>query len=654
MSEPSSKEPQDQPENNPLNLSDLQDFSFGTQWTDAGKKPRGGFREGSGRDSRRPRTDRRPSSAGVGGGPSKDRRPQRKAYSDREPRGEGGAQNSRGPREGGQQRGNWRRDGVPEAPYESTIFEVGFYPDDVGFSTIIKALRTNHITYELFQVSKIFLEKSDRYVASVTRKAAKGEKPEPVFVSLPDGMPFATEEEAITHALSNNVDDLFDVEEVEVEAPSGNYQFVNRCGITKELLGPPNYHRYEEFMNRHHQSKLSDVSFERFQSSIVQDREEEAVNEWLESMKKVKRYTSKPVEGEEVQSFDSLNDAIGFLRTSNRDKIVKAVSYARVGGVTLDKFLNTEASRAVSGELARQRRFPLETANAIRGRLRREKFSIYKKGSKGVTLICSTKRRFRTQGQVMSESLDRLIRFLEANQNIKTKELPPAYEAWLKEQDSEIAFDEKKLFQDLHWLIADGYVSHFSDDTLFANPVLENTPKPKAVAKPKVKAVKAAKEAALVVEEAPADAASTPEVEEAVADTSNSSPSESAEVAEAAPATEVAPESETVAEEVVAVAPEAEAAPEVVESKEAPKEAIEESEAAPATEVAPESKTVAEEVAAPEVEAVPEVVESKEAPKEAIEESEAVVAKEAAVETPEDVTSSDETDPEPEKAKTEA
>jgi len=328
------------------------------------------------------------------------------------------------------------------------------------------------------------LEKSDRYVASVTRKAAKGEKPERVFVSLPDGMPFETEEEAIQHAVTNYADQLFETEEVEVEAPTGNFPFVNRCGMTKKLLGPPNYHRYEEFVNLHHQTQLGHVPFEKFKRSIEQVREEEAVNEWLESMKKATKYTSKPAEGEEPQSFDSLSDAIGYLRTHHRDQIVKAVNYARVSGVVLDKFANTEASRAVAGELARQRRFPLETANAIRGRLRREKFSIYKKGSKGVTLICATRRNFRKPGQVMSESLDRLISFLEANQNIKAKELPEKYEAWLKESFPDVVHDEKKLFQDLHWLIADGYVSHFSDDSLFAQPPLDNEPKRKESIQP--------------------------------------------------------------------------------------------------------------------------------------------------------------------------
>jgi len=491
MTEPSSQEPTEpvepteEPESKSLDLSALQSFNFGTQWTDAGKKPRGDDRGSFGRGGGQ---GRRPDRRGAGG-PGKDRRPPKRSFADRPPRGEGGKGQtgdrrfqSRGNRAGGEDhpRGGRFQD---FRPYESTVFAVDFYPDDAGFSTIIKALRTNQITYELFHVAKIFLEKSDRYVASVTRKAAEGEKPERVYVSVPDGMPFETEEEAIQHAVANYADELFDTEEVEVEPPTGNFPFVNRCGITKKLIGPPNYHRYEEFLNLHHKTQLGNTPFEKFKASIEQVREEEAVNEWLESMKKSTSYTSKAVEGIEPQTFDSLNDAIGYLRTNQREQIVKAVNYARTSGVVLDKFSNTEASRAVAGELARQQQFPLETANAIRGRLRREKFSIYKKGSKGVTLICATRRNFRKKGQVMSDSLDRLIRFIEEHQNIKAKELPAQYGAWLKKECPDVANDEKRLSQDLHWLIADGYVSHFRDDSLFAQPVMDN--EPKSVVSPK-------------------------------------------------------------------------------------------------------------------------------------------------------------------------
>ena len=355
----------------------------------------------------------------------------------------------------------------------------------------------------------------------MTRKAAEGERAEQVAVAMPDGMPFETAEEAIQHVISNHVDAFFDQEEIETEPPSGNFPFVNRCGLTEIILGPPNYHRYEEFVSQHFQTQISSVSFERFQSAIVQDRDEEAVNEWRESMKKTIRYSTKTGEGGTAETFDTLKEAVVYLRTTQRDKMVKTVNYARVPGVTLDKFPNSEASRAVSGELARQRRFPLKTANLIRGRLRREKFSIYKRGSKGVTYICAAKRNFRKPGQVMSDSLDRLIHYVEDNANVKVKDLPSQYESWLKKGHPDAEYDEKKLFQDLHWLIADGYITHFADDSLIAQPILDEKSSERNNAKEQPKREQS--KAASKVEEMPESSKSEAPERESVVESGKSS-----------------------------------------------------------------------------------------------------------------------------------
>lgn len=583
MPDSTPKDSNEEPKQDSVDLSALQSFSFGTQWTAASKsspdsgKPRfnkGGPRGGDRSGGRKP----------GGAGPArKDRRPPRS------PRTEGG-QNDHGRGERPQHdqggRKQFRRGGrqdshrAPFQPYESPVFDVCFYPEDNCFSAIIKAMRGNHMTYELFQVAKLFMEKPDRFIASVTRKAAEGQKPEKVSICAIDNMPFASDEEAIAHAMAHHAGEFFTVEEIEVEAPSGNFPFVNRCPFTKELLGPPNYHKYEVALRNHHRTRLPNMSFEKLQSSIETVREEEVVAAWLETQKKATRYTAKEVaEGEEAKTFDSIEAAMSYLRTDLKAKVVKQVNYARVGGNVLELFKDSEGFKAMDGERQRQQRFPLDTANAIRGRMRREKFSIYKKGAKGVTYVCSTKRNFRTPGQVMSPDLDRIIRFLEANQLIKAKEMPALYQEWLKSEGVEAAMDEKKVVRDLHWLIADGYISHFEDDTLFAQPVLDS-------GSGKAKSAKApAKAAAPAATEAPAAPAAEAVVEPAAE-----------AVAEPAPKVEetvAAPEAEENAPE--AAAPEAPTSEVVEEEKPAAPEEAPAAEAAPVVEAASEDAPIAEE-----------------------------------------------------------
>jgi hypothetical protein len=73
--------------------------------------------------------------------------------------------------------------------------------------------------------------------------------------------------------------------------------------------------------------------------------------------------------------------------------VVRLVDGARLQGKVAETLPPGEVRRASEGTLERQRRFPLDTANALRGRLRREGFSIYKKGSKGASYVCAVRRK---------------------------------------------------------------------------------------------------------------------------------------------------------------------------------------------------------------------------------------------------------------------
>jgi hypothetical protein len=103
---------------------------------------------------------------------------------------------------------------------------------------------------------------------------------------------------------------------------------INRCGVTGELLGPPNYHRYNQMVQQHYAARISRMPFEAFRARIETVRDPEVVNQWLEKMKKVTRYTWKgPVaEGQAAPAFDSLlRTPAHHLLTQARDSVVKAV-----------------------------------------------------------------------------------------------------------------------------------------------------------------------------------------------------------------------------------------------------------------------------------------------------------------------------------------
>jgi hypothetical protein len=504
-----------------IDLSALAGFSFGTQWTSANA---GG---GDRRDSRGPRPERRGFSGGErsdrGGDIRRDRRPGGRpsapagAETSGAPQSDSGEARSfrgeRGP--GGQPGGNFRRErpagpqggyggargsagepqgerrfdrgprferGAPQdnRPYLSPFFDVAFYAEDTAFSALVKAVRASCHTYELFEIARVVLGKNDRFVVVVQRKPDAEGKHAPIFITPVDSLPFENEDEAVQHVLRNHLGDFFTMTEAEVEAPKGNFQFVMRCGLTGELLGPPNYHRYQNILQQHHAAKLGHMPFERFRERLETVKEPEVIAQWTEKMKKVMRYVWKDAaDPATAPTFDTIEEARTYLLATARDKVVRSVESARFHGKVADQLPDGEIRAAAEGHLERQRRFPLDTANALRGRLRREGFTIFKRGSKGVSYVCSVKRKFRLPGQVFSESISALIDFIEKNPVVSVKELPAKHlginqpEAPAEGATPVVAEDDaklKRLWMDLRWLVTEGYVTEYSDGKLFAAP----------------------------------------------------------------------------------------------------------------------------------------------------------------------------------------
>jgi len=431
---------------------------------------------------------------------------------------------SRPPRFDGPGRGERRHSPPPFRP----THEVLFYPDDAAFRALLKAIRTSCRTYELFEVAHLILQKPERFVVVIKAYPHSDGVTPRVHVAQPDHLPFETEEEAVAHVFDKHLDKFCTVEEVEVEPPKGNFVGVSKCGFTGELIGPPNYHRYPELLREHHSRKLARVPFDKFSSRLELVKEPEQISAWLEKMKKATRYKLKtPIEGA-PEFFESLDAARAFLLSKSKDAIVRDMETARYSGRLLEQFPPGNIRHSIEAVLEQQRRFPLDTANNLRGRLRRMKFNLYKRGSKGVSFICAVKRRFRDPQTVLADHVQKLITFVEQHPNILASKLPheflglpppvdaksaapaaPAAEAPAVTESAPAAPEAanapapefapkaeapsakpetqftpeqqlqlRELVINLRWLVTEGYVVEYGDGRLFAPPPLP-APKPK-------------------------------------------------------------------------------------------------------------------------------------------------------------------------------
>ena len=101
------------------------------------------------------------------------------------------------------------------------------------------------------------------------------------------------------------------------------------------------------------------------------------------------------------------------------------------------------------------------------------KFDVYKRGSRGISYISAVRRRIRSSDDTFAEPVQELIEFIQKNPDIRAsdllKELRKSSGATDGGEGAEVEYSGRpvgQITQDLHWLVAEGYVVEYSDGRL--------------------------------------------------------------------------------------------------------------------------------------------------------------------------------------------
>ena len=417
---------------------------------------------------------------------------------------------------------------TPRAPLTAPV-DIVFQPEEKGFAAMIETMKRAPRAYAFFDVAKLVLNKPERHYVKFTHKpavdpAAAGRPP--LYLVLPSENVFLRQDEAVRFALRHHAEMIFREKKTPVDPPKGNFTFVNRCGITGVWLGPPNYHEYQGRLIRHHQQRLRQMPFEEFRSRIQTVRDPEAIKAWVDSMSSKMEYEC--ILDAEPKSFATRDELEKHFVENHLAQFVTSVPEARISGTASRQLQNPALLETLRLRWLEERKFPMNTANEIRGKLRHEGFHFFK-DPKGITFISPTKLQRVESITHLSEQIQKIILFLRQHFGCKRKQLlahfvtppetvvappnvnstpaaaadvgtlsPPAVTppsvsptpepAAIAEPVRSAAAapvtstEEERVLADLHWLIQDGYVVEFSDGRLWALP--DKPPQPVPAAKP--------------------------------------------------------------------------------------------------------------------------------------------------------------------------
>jgi hypothetical protein len=413
--------------------------------------------------------------------------------------------------------------------------DVSFIPEEKGVESLARQIKLTGRAYPLFEIALLVLKKPERYHVVLSSPKKDGVPTHPIWVCQLDETLWLSEDDAMRHILDKHFDTFYSSEKIPTDPPKGTYTFVAQCGISGTILGPPNYHDYQNKLRKLHQERFARMPFDVFKSRIKIVRDEPVVKKWLEEQSFKTEYTALNVP--ETIKFNTREEVEAHFKATFLPNIIKQEETVSLPGPEAQALQNRPFPALIRRAWDEQHRFPLKVVNVLSQQFAHHGLQFFKV-NKSVTHVAVARPRYLDMEVTpVSDMVRKIVQFIESNPKTTRRKLiqalvpntPPAAaqaapaapaEAAAPAAASEgtaapeagvapapaapetpVSPELEALSRDLHWLVHQGHVIEF------ANGQLETAkkPMPKPVREPRKKPEGAAAAPATPTDEATTD-----------------------------------------------------------------------------------------------------------------------------------------------------
>jgi hypothetical protein len=375
-------------------------------------------------------------------------------------------------------------------------------PDEKGVESLARQIKMTGRAYPLFDIAQMILQKPERHAAVFSvKKNAEGKPVQPLFVCALDDTLWLSDDEASAYALKKHFATFYQAERTPKEPPKGTYTFVAQCGLSGVILGPPNYHDYQNQLRKLHAERFSRMPFEAFKARVRIVRDEEVVKKWIEDQSWRTEYNCLNLP--ESLRLGTMEEVETHFRQTHKENIIKAVESHTMTGAAARALRSPELLRLIRSVWEDQRRFPLQIATVLSQQFATHGLQFFKV-NKTITHVCVTRPHYLDLAAApVSEGVKHIVDLINSYAKCTRRDLVealapspapapvslPLPAPATAPQDAAPApaqapapgpqFDANQptpeqtvVIADLHWLIHQGHVIEF------ANGFLETAKKP--------------------------------------------------------------------------------------------------------------------------------------------------------------------------------
>jgi hypothetical protein len=375
----------------------------------------------------------------------------------------------------------------PEPPAPLPEIFVTFIADENGVESLSKQIKMTGRAYPLFQIAQLVLQKPERYSVQLgVKKKADGAIAQPLFICALDDTPWLSEDEVVAHVLKNHFATFYQAERTATEPPKGVYTFVAQCGMSGAILGPPNYHDYQNQLRKLHAERFSKMPFDMFKARVKIVKDEAVVKKWIEEQSFKTEYSCLNVP--EPLKLPTMEEVEKHFRTTHKDAIIKQTEKHTVSGVVSRNLKSRELYRLVRTEWENQRYFPLQMATKLSQQFTQHGLQFFKVNKMAVHVSVARPLFLDVETTPVSDGIKRIVNFINNTPKCTRKKLIEALAPSPKSAKASAAPaaevrddstptptepvavpvadptpEQTAVLVDLHWLIHSGAVLEFAD-----------------------------------------------------------------------------------------------------------------------------------------------------------------------------------------------
>jgi len=299
--------------------------------------------------------------------------------------------------------------------------DVNFIPEEKGVESLARQIKLTGRAYPLFEIAGLILKKPERYHVQLASQKKEGKAVAPFYICQLDESIWLSEADAIHHILDKHFDAFYSSEKIPTDPPKGTYTFVAQDSVSGAILGPPNYHDYQNKLRKLHQERFARVPFDMFKSRIKIVRDEAVVKKWVEEQSFRTEYTALNVP--EPIKFQSREEVEAHFKATHLPNVVRVEESITLEGPQAQSLQNRPFPAMIRRGWDEQSRFPIKVVNVLSQQFARQGLHFFKV-NKSVTHVAVARPHYLDmEATPVSESVQKIVQFIETHPKTTRRKL---------------------------------------------------------------------------------------------------------------------------------------------------------------------------------------------------------------------------------------